>query len=189
MSNRNELSSALRKIRSVELKPGDIIIFKRNEHNRLSKALAWGLHLMEHDWDCWGWHMGYIRNILPDGAVVTVESLRERGVQAITYPEAASLGEVRIYRWLDELDTDELEAFSEEHIGLPYDMGCYFWTIAQRAFSRFAARIIKRPENDKYTCWELVCAVARAMQKPLEPVDRYPLITDLERTLEGARIY
>ena len=62
MSNRNELSSALRKIRSAELKPGDIIIFKRNEHNRLSKALAWGLHLMEHDWDCWGWHCSAARN-------------------------------------------------------------------------------------------------------------------------------
>ena len=170
------------------LQPGDILIFKRNARSRTAKVLGWVIHRMEHDWDGWGWHTGYISHVLPDGSIETVESLRGRGVESVWYPSFGDLGEVRIYRWLDELDTELLETFTAMHLGMSYDIACYFWTSLQKILAQFTHHLIPRIINNRYTCWELVCDMARAMDKPLEPIERYPLIADMERALEPVRI-
>lgn len=173
---------------SPVLKPGDIIIFKRNVNSRVSRVLSWALQLLENGWDRWGWHTGYISEVLPDGTIITVEALIGEGVKTVTYPSLEALGDVRAYRWIDQLSLDALETFTKKHIGRQYDMVCYFWTIIQRILLKFSNHLIPRKMNDKYTCWELVCAMARAMEKPLQPINRYPLISDMERALESARI-
>ena len=170
------------------LRPGDILIFKRNARNRSARVLGWVMHRMEHDWDGWGWHTGYVSRVLPDGGIETVESLRGTGVENVRYPGFGDLGEVRIYRWFDELDDELLEAFTMMHLGQGYDIACYFWTSLQKILAQFTHRLIPRIINDRYTCWELVCDLARAMDKPLQPPEEYPLIADMERALEPARI-
>jgi hypothetical protein len=172
----------------LKLKPGDILIFKRNANSWTSKVLSWALQLLESGWDRWGWHTGYVSKVLPDGTIIAAEALIRKGVKTIMYPDLDSLGNVRVYRWLDEPNMYALEVFTEEHVECPYDLVCYFWTILQRILLQFSNHLIPRKLNDKYTCWELVCAMARAMGKPLQPVSRYPLITDMERTLESSRI-
>ena len=171
-----------------ELRPGDILIFKRNERSRSARVLGWVIKHLEHDWDGWGWHMGYVRCVGADGSIETVESLRGRGVENVCYPTFGDLGEVRIYRWLDELDDDLLESFTAMHMGEEYDIACYFWTSLQRLLAPLTHHLIPRIINNRYTCWELVCDMARAMNKPLQPVEQYPLIADMERALEPVRI-
>jgi hypothetical protein len=178
-----------RGVKSVlKLEPGDILIFKRNVDNRISTVLSRLLQLLERGWDRWGWHTGYVSQVSPDGTIITVEAVIGKGVQTVVYPTFESLGDVRVYRWADELSLNALEAFTEKHIGRQYDVVCYFWTSLQRILLQFSNYCIPRIHNDKYTCWELVSAMARAIEKPLQPISRYPLITDMERALEGARI-
>jgi hypothetical protein len=172
----------------LRLEPGDILIFKRNVKDWISRVLSWALQLLEGGWDRWGWHTGYVSKVLPDGTIVTVEASIGKGVQTVMYPTLESLGDVRVYRWVDELSLDTLENFTEKHVGRQYDLACYFWTSIQRILLQFSDYCIPRILNNKYTCWELVCAMARAMEKPLQPVGRYPLITDMDRALEGVRI-
>ena len=180
--------SEYREQASVQLQPGDIIIFKSNMHNSISRAFNWGLHLLEKNWDRWGWHTGYISEIMPDGSIITAESLQHEGVRTVIYPCLEALGEVRVYRWLDTLDVSALRDFTLEHVGSPYDVACYLWTSIQRLFVAISHRLLPRKIDDRYTCWELVCAMARSMQKPLQPIEQYPIITDMERALESTRI-
>jgi len=172
----------------LRLKPGDILIFKRNVNNWISRVLSWALRLLESSWDRWGWHTGYVSKVLPDGTIITVESVIRKGVQTVMYPTLESLGDVRVYRWIDESSLNALETFTEKHVGRRYDLACYLWTGIQRISLQFLGYCIPRKLNDKYTCWELVCDMARAMEKPLQPISRYPLITDMERALESTRI-
>ena len=172
----------------ARLQPGDILIFKRNERSRTSRILGWVVKHLEHDWDGWGWHMGYVRCVGEDGSIDTVESLRGQGVEDVRYPTFGDLGEVRIYRWFDGLDDELLESFTNMHMGEDYDIACYFWTSLQRLLVPVTHHLIPRIINNRYTCWELVCDMARAMNKPLQPAEQYPLIADMERALEPARI-
>lgn len=171
-----------------KLEPGDILVFKRNVNSWIVRVLSWALHLLEGNWDRWGWHTGYVSKVLPDGTIIATEALIGKGVQTVIYPSLESLGEVRVYRWINHLNLAALEIFTEQHIGRQYDFICYFWTIIQRILLQFSNYLIARKLNDKYTCWELVCAMARTMEKPLQPIDRYPLITDMEIVLESTRI-
>ena len=171
----------------MEVEPGDILIFKRNPKDLASRILSWLLKRFERDWDRWGWHTGHISAVLSHGTIVTAEATGD-GVQAITYPSLESLGEVRVYRWLDEPNLDDLKTFTEEHLGRDYDVACYFWTSLQYLILHLFNHPMPRILDDKYTCWELVCAMARAMGKPLQPIHKYPLITDMVKVLETSRI-
>jgi hypothetical protein len=168
----------------MPLRPGDILIFKRNTKDWVSRVLSWILQRFESDWDRWGWHTGYISSVLSDGTIITAEATGN-GVQAITYPTFESLGEIRAYRWLSEPNIQKLEAFTQDHLGRDYDVACYFWTSAQYLILHLFNHPIPRILNDRYTCWELVAAMARAMGKPLQPIHQYPLITDMVKALEN----
>ena len=170
------------------IKPGDILLFERNTGDKISKILSWLLRQLDGCWDGWGWHMGYVFEVSSDGSMAVVEAKIGHGVKLIKYPDADSLGEVRAYRWIDDVDLTVLENFTLARLGCAYDLGCYFWTGMQLLIRRFSDRLIKRIENDKYTCWELVSEMAQAMGKPLQPVPEYPLITDMTRILSGVRI-
>ena len=172
----------------LKLQPGDILVFKRNARDQISRIFSWLLQRFERGWDRWGWHTGYVSDVSPDGTITTAEAAIGKGVQTVVYPTLESLGEVRVYRWLDGLSLDALEAFTQEHLGRRYHLACYFWTSLQRILLRLSDRLVPRKLNDKYTCWELVCAMARAMERPLQPIDRYPLIADMVKTLESVRI-
>jgi len=188
MNSSNSAETTVQNHNHEQLQPGDILVFKRNERSRTARVLGWVLQHMEHDWDGWGWHTGYVRRVMEDGSIETVESLRGQGVENVQYPDFQSLGDVRIYRWFDDLDDNLLETFTMMHVGEDYDIACYFWTSLQRLLEPVIHHLIPRIINQRYTCWELVCDMAQAMDKPLQPVRQYPLIADMERVLEPARI-
>ena len=171
-----------------EIKPGDILLFKRNDDDRISKILSWLLLRLDGCWDRWGWHMGYVYDVLADGSIITAESKISYGVKLVNYPDTDSLGEVRVYRWADGINSSVLENFTLARLGCAYNLACYFWTGFQLIAKRFSDRLIQRIENDRYTCWELVCDMTQAMGKPLQPAESYPLITDMTKKLDDARI-
>lgn len=169
------------------LKPGDILIFKRDPKDWGSRILSWLVKQHDREWDRWGWHTGFILSVLSDGSIVTIEAKGDSGVQKITYPTLDSLGEVRVYRWFDKLNVDELDEFAQGHLGCSYDLAGYFWDGLHYLLKHLGI-LTHRVLHDKYTCWELVCDMTAAMGKPLEPIDEFPLISDIELLLKDRRI-
>jgi len=170
------------------LEPGDILLFKRNNGDGIAGILSWLLRQLDKCWDGWGWHMGYVYDVFTDGSIIVAEAKIGNGVQLVKHQGINSLGEVRIYRWVDGFDLSVLKNFTLEHLGCAYDLACYFWTGMQLLIRRFSGRYIPRIINNRYTCWELVCDMTQAMGKPLQPTLRYPLITDMIKVLNGVRI-
>lgn len=170
------------------LEPGDILLFERNTDDKIAEILSWMLRQLDGYWDGWGWHMGYVYDILTDGSIVVAEAKIGHGVKLVKYQGINSLGEVRVYRWIDNVNLSILENFTLAHLGCAYDLACYFWTGMQLLVRQFLGGYIQRIKNDRYTCWDLVCDMAQAMGQPLQPTRKYPLITDMIKMLSGVRI-
>ncbi len=173
------------------LKPGDILLFKRHQGNITSGILTRFLKRMYRFWDGWGWHMAYVYDISIDGSIIVAESKIGQGVQIIEYNSGDLLGEVRVYRWIDTPNLAELKNFTQIHMGCAYDLACYFWTGLQLLIKKFLGYTIPRIHNNKYTCWELVCEMVQFMGKPLQPIERYPLIPEIVEVINrnGYRLY
>ena len=74
------------------------------------------------------WHAGYIVTVLDDGWIVTSQAVAN-GIEAISYPSVDDLGDCRVYQWLESPDQAKIEAYTEEHLGWPYDALDYLWVI------------------------------------------------------------
>lgn len=170
------------------LEPGDVLLFERNTDDKIAGILSWLLRQLDRCWDGWGWHMGYVYDVLTDGSIVVAEAKIGHGVKLVKYQGINSLGEVRVYRWIDNINLSILENFTLEHLGCAYDLACYFWTGMQLLVRQLSGGYIQRITNDRYTCWELVCDMAQAMGQPLQPTRRYPLIPDMIKVLNDVRI-
>jgi hypothetical protein len=170
------------------LLPGDLLLFKRDPDDKVSGLLARFLARIDRFWDGWGWHMAYVYDVPTDGSIIVAEAKIGRGVQLTKYADRDSLGDVRVYRWIDSLISSELESYTKKHMGCAYDMACYFWTGLQIVIGQLLGFSIPRINNNKYTCWELVCDMTHYMGKPLQPVRIYPIITEMVRVLENERI-
>jgi len=170
------------------LEPGDVLLFERNTDDKIAGILSWLLRQLDRCWDGWGWHMGYVYDVLTDGSIVVAEAKIGHGVKLVKYQGINSLGEVRVYRWIDNINLSILENFTLEHLGCAYDLACYFWTGMQLLVRQLSGRYIQRITNDRYTCWELVCDMAQAMGQPLQLTRKYPLIPDMIKVLNGVRI-
>jgi hypothetical protein len=171
------------------LLPGDLLLFNRDPDDKVSGLLARFLARIDKFWDGWGWHMAYVHDVLPDESIIVAEAKIGRGVQLTKYADRDSLGDIRAYRWIDGLIPTELESYTQKHIGCAYDMACYFWTGLQLVIRKLLGLSIPRINNNKYTCWELVCDMTHYMGKPLQPVRIYPVITEMVRVLENERIH
>lgn len=153
--------------------------------NILARILA----LMDKEWreqmrtGWWPWHAGYIVRILEDGEIVTSQAV-EKGVEAVTYPSVESMGDCRIYNWLDNPDQAKIDDYTEKHLGEPYDALAYVWTILGELSSRifhWSFRIVNRA----YTCWENMSQFDRYMGKEIQSEEEFPLISKMIDRLEA----
>jgi len=173
------------------LKIGDILLFRRNPDSKVAGLLARFLKKMYGFWDGWGWHMAYIYDIATDGSVIIAEAKIGHGVQLTKYVHPFLLGEIRIYRFTKRVDQSVIERYTQTRIGCSYDIWCYFWTALQLISNRLLGYSIPIINNNKYTCWELVCDMMRSTGKPLQPIEKYPVLPAMVEVLNcyGKRIY
>jgi len=154
---------------------GDNITWKGNGFiwNVLKTPLAWIDRKFK--WDKWAWHTGYIVKILDDGQVVTSQAVAN-GVEAITYPDVYSMGECRIYRWLDNPDQDKIDDYTECHNGDTYDALVYLWVFLG-ALSMVLLKHPFRVVNRAKMCWENMSEFDRYMGKQLQPEEEPCLLS------------
>lgn len=100
------------------------------------------------------WHMARAVRKVPGGWLLfdaLVDGVRER-----FYTDEQLTARTRWYPWLKAIPSQEYFAeFIQAHDGKAYDVGIYFWTMAQYIFRHFWNRCIPRLLDDRYTCWEL----------------------------------
>jgi hypothetical protein len=153
------------------LRVGDIVVFKGQGF--LFTVLGAALKLFQPDWDRWGWHTGFICQMVDDKPLIA-EALA-KGVCINTIDNSR---EYRIYRWLDkEPERYKVICFVNRHKGDRYDVMAYIWTFVQRAFKKWK---LPRLTNDRYTCWEFCEFFCTAFGKPWTMVApmMFPLISD-----------
>ena len=150
------------------LKTGDIIIFKGK--GLLFEVLGRLLKWKRPDYDRFGWH-----------TAIVVEHHKGKG-----WMIAEALAGGVQYSWLDNrceyrivsiftrrIYATELRRVIADGIGCKYDVWAYLGTAWQVLFGG------GRWVNDRYTCWEFVAWVCRKLGKPIQPMGKYPLITDI----------
>ena len=170
-------------IRPEEARAGDNITWKGKgfAFEILSRPLAW-IDWKTH-WDRKDWHTGYIVRMFMDGEVVTSQAVAG-GVEAVTYPNVYSMGECRIYRWLDNPDQARIDEYTEKHNGEPYDVLDYVWVFAG-ALSMILFRHPFRMVNGWKMCWENMSEFDRYMGKELQNESEPCLISRIVKSLKG----
>lgn len=99
----------------------------------------------------------------------------------------------KIYTLPKNINPKNLSLFLGQRINKKYDVGVYFWTIAQYIILRTCNHSIPRILNDRFTCWELSFEFARASGQPLQEYcgknfAHYPMITDFLDSMEALGI-
>jgi hypothetical protein len=181
-----------------QLLPGDTLLFKGN--GPVFKFFSFLLSIFDSDWRkrAWKpWHMAIAWDKAYSGWYVLEAT--DKGVETNYYKEIDLRHNCRAYHWLDGLVTkEERQRFLDEHINKRYDVAFYFFTSlqylalrvvewTQKKFIPWHQFTISLPRvlNDRFCCWELAEAFDRFMGKPWCDKSRYPLITDLLKTVEG----
>lgn len=163
------------------LTAGDNILWKGS--GILYQILSRGIkYLIDHDWDMWAWHAGYVIKVLEDGEIVTSQALAG-GIETVTYENVEAMGECRIYHWLDNPDQAKIDDYVAEHKGKPYDTLDYIWTILG-ALSEKYLHWPFRITNRAYTCWENLASFDDFMGKSLQPDYEPILISKMAAALE-----
>ncbi len=163
------------------MKRGDIIAFYG--HGILYEVLSRLLKLFEPWWDRKCWHTAIIFLVSPDGCYL-LES-QAQGVN-INFYQAQDLKDTRLYRWFDSEPAEiKMEDFLAEHNNERYDVGLYFWTMAQYLIRHFFNHRIPRLLNNRYTCWELVFRLAEELDHPIGSPYDCPLLTDFLKHYGG----
>ncbi len=170
-------------IKAEEARAGDAIEWKGKGpvYEVLSRLLV--LADPESGWDRWGWHLGYIVKILPDGEVVTSQAVA-KGVEPVTYPSINDLGNCRFYRWLDNPDQNKIDQYMQDTEGAPYDGLDYLWVILGTLSGRFLHWPFRIVDKAKM-CWENFGEFFRHMGKELQPEDEPRLISRMIKKLKG----
>jgi hypothetical protein len=102
-----------------------------------------------------------------------------KGVQTVTYPDVESMGDCKIYHWLDLPNQDKIDEYALKHNGEPYDWAIYFWVIVTNIFG-IHINII----NKKKMCWENTSEFDRFMGHEIQPQCDPPLISTMINALE-----
>ena len=166
------------------IKAGDNILWKKN--GLFSDILSFVIGLTDGKWrkrDWQPWHTGYCVKVLDTGEIVTSQAVAG-GVEVVTYASWQDLGDCRVYRWLDNPDQFDIEWYTAEHEGEPYDIRAYVWTIAGE-LSRIIFRWPFRVVNKAKMCWENLSEFNRAMGKELQPESEPCMINRILDKLEG----
>jgi hypothetical protein len=148
-------------------------------------VLSFALGLFDKKWrkrDWKPWHAGYIVKILEDEEIVTSQAVG-KGVEAVTYPNVESMGDCRIYGWLDNPDQTKIDDYTEKHLEEPYDALDYIWTILGELSDKlfhWPFRIVDKAE----TCWENLSQFDRYIGKELQPEEEPALISKMIDRLE-----
>jgi hypothetical protein len=131
-----------------DIRPGDNLILKRADNDKLVLILILIIKLFYPKWDMWGWHMAVV--IWPEGeGWIVLEA---------TWPKVRlnhlfKMGEYRAYRWFEvQPDHDKILRFMQEMLGKRYDMLLYLWTAVQYIVRYFWNRPIPRLLDDRFTC-------------------------------------
>jgi len=168
------------RIDEKEMRPGDILIFRRAKRDYIGLVFSLLIKLFYPNWDMWGWHMAYV--IGPD--------LNDWIIGEATWPcvrrnHLSQMGEHRVYRWFSvPLPQSDIESFTSRHIGAKYDILLYPWTLAPYLVRHFWNKPVPRLLDDRFTCWEYVCEFVEAMGKPIVSKYDCPLIADMQTELE-----
>lgn len=171
-------------IEAKDIRPGDILLFKRDPNDKVAGFLSLILKLFYPRWKRWGWHMAFIahwHNGKEDWVVCEATWPKVR----LNY--LSSMGEFKVYRWLDkEPDYEkQIKPFLLWCLDCRYDVWKYVWTIAFGILHKIFRVNIGRWENDEYYCWELVEEFAEHMGKPFTTKNITLLLPDIERGLRS----
>lgn len=158
------------------LLPGDNIVFKGV--GSLYTVLSAILCLKDKTWKArtWkGWHTGYVVEVLPDGSIVTSQAVNmKEGVCAVTYDSIADMGDCRIYHWLTALDQERISKYANDMNGAPYNPWAYPLTVITYLLNIQADLIVRAK-----TCWQNVADFNISMGRPMQPIDRFPMISNM----------
>lgn len=164
------------------IKRGYIVEFKRGGF--VSKFLGSILKLFERDWDGWGWHLGIAWGDDFNGWYV-LEAL-SGGVEMNYYSDEYLRENTRVWKWFDKPPLKKkMGKFLLDHINENYDVGVYFWTLAQYLIRHYFNRRIPRLLDNRWTCWELAFWFCREMGKPIQSIYDCPLISDAIRVFKN----
>ncbi len=171
------------RIEPKDAKAGDAITWKGGGivYEVLGRVLAF--IDKESKWDRWAWHTGYIANILPDGEVVTSQAIA-KGVEAVTYPNLLSLGNCRVYRWLDNPDQARMDNYTRQHNGDPYDIFDYLWVLISE-ISTITFHHPFRVVDGQKMCWENLSEFMRFMGREIQPEEEPCMLSRIVKALSG----
>ncbi len=154
-----------------EIKPGDILMFKGR--GIIYRVLSLLLRMKRApNWSQWGWHLAIAVEYHRNNGWIIAEALAH-GVSLNWLDEKDS--DFRVLRWLKrDVHSTEVRRWAASQAACKYDVLAYVWTAIQIFWPSFP-RIIDR----HYTCWELAFDWCRWAGLPIQPLHRYPIITDL----------
>jgi hypothetical protein len=167
-------------IKNNELRPGDIILFKRGKQDKLGLILSLILKLFYPKWDMWGWHMAVVVWKNGDSWYFIEATWPKVGVKKLT-----DIGEYRVYRWFQkEPCYTEISRFVQDHIDAKYDVLAYVWAALYGILNKRFHINIGKYSNESYYCWELVEEYCECMGKPLTTKNITLLLPDIQKELE-----
>ena len=165
------------------MQPGYILIFKGQGF--IFRVLSWLLKQFEKGYVAWGWHLAIAVEYHKQKGWLIAESIA--GGVTLSWLDQKKQ-HFRSYKWFDQhIHSSEVRRFIADRAGCSYDVGCYFWTMLQYLVLHFLNHSLPRVLNRRYSCWELIFEFCREMGKPLQPLHRYPLISDFMKGMKSQK--
>lgn len=171
-------------IEAKDIRPGDILLFKRNPKDKVAGFLSWMIQRFYPEWDRWGWHLAFVvhwHNGKGDWIICEATWPKVRLIYL------SGMGEFRAYRWFDKEPSlkEQIKPFLRWSLGCRYDVKKYIWTIVCGLLLKLLNLNLGTWENDEYHCWELVEEFAQHMGKPFTKKNVTLLLPEIQWILEG----
>lgn len=162
---------------------GDILVFKRNQRDPVSKVLSWILQRFEGSYDRYGWHTAVVSRVRGEDVWIT-EAVRPVSRERLLKPSE----EYRVYRWLQPpINEPRFKHIARVYLGKRYDFDSYVGTFITYPLTKVFHRPL-RFVDDEYHCQELVCAICddygEQILKDWQPV----VITEMLKVIEPWRV-
>jgi hypothetical protein len=170
-----------------EIQSGDAILWAG--HGPADKFFSFVLGLFFPNWRSrkWKpWHTGFAIRVLDSGEVITFQAVA-KGVHAITYDNVDAMGDIKVYRWLNNLNQSMIDKYVSENYGRPYDFLGYLWTICG-SVSMVWFHHPYRLSSWMLFCWENLAGFMCFMGRELQPDDEPRLISKIMTALETNKI-